>query len=106
MAASHFRMELILLFKVDWVWEREPWFCVRCETTSSKRSMVAYHVLCFGIEWDPSRGRPPRLGAVSMVHLAGDRSVAGGFTLQLVPARARPPAPDRRRPVVASTRIA
>lgn len=49
--------------------------------------------MALGIEWDPSRGKPSRLGNVSMIHQVG-RSVAGGFTLQLVPARRT--RPERR----------
>ena len=46
--------------------------------------------MALGIEWDPSRQRPSRLGDVSVIHTAGRAGVAGGFTLQLRWARQRP----------------
>lgn len=47
--------------------------------------------MALGIECDSSRQRPTRLGEVSMIHMAGRNEIAGGFTLQLQPARQRPP---------------
>jgi hypothetical protein len=48
--------------------------------------------MALGIEWDPSRRRPPRMGEVSVIHTSTTNTgrggaIAGGFTLQLRPAR-------------------
>ena len=53
--------------------------------------------MAIGIEWDPSRQRPSRPGEVSVIHATQDGGVIGGFTLQLVPARASRPRPEATR---------
>ena len=46
--------------------------------------------LSLGIEWDPSTRPPMRLGDVAVIHTMRDGAIAGGFTVQLAPAKRRP----------------